>query len=477
MDNENKNPQNSLNEAELEEKVLQDVSEKIRDAAAELNDEIAEAEETADGIWEETEAEDFVEEAEPVIIGYDEEGNPIYAEEELPEPKKISMKMLYLILSLVGAAVIGAILCVVGIKVIPQWVKTGGSSTVPATPLKMAGEKVASVNGTAISDQDMEIYIYQAAQEFLNENGGLVSDPQEYDWSTEVEDGKTAEEVVKENAMKQAIEAILLAEAGEDSDLEWDEELETKYVEGQIYMTSKTYGTELFEANVLAQGYRDLDQYKRMMIRESYLSDITKDLTKNPDKYYPDVETLSEYAATEGATVKHILISKASTTEETVLPEDAAVEGEAAEGEEAVTEEPIDKKILAEEILKKVQEGGDFDALIKEFGEDPGQPEEGYTFGPGAMVPEFEEAAFALGLNEISEIVETVHGYHIIKRIPGEMDLVNYWKANAKIKTKQEVLDAISIEDVIKRCVENQEKFQELYTKYQEENPSTGMGY
>ena len=72
----------------------------------------------------------------------------------------------------------------------------------------------------------------------------------------------------------------------------------------------------------------------------------------------------------------------------------------------------------AQEVLEKAQAGEDFNALMEEYNEDPGEPEEGYYFPTGVMVQEFEDASFALQDGEISDIVETSYGYHIIKRLP-----------------------------------------------------------
>lgn len=73
----------------------------------------------------------------------------------------------------------------------------------------------------------------------------------------------------------------------------------------------------------------------------------------------------------------------------------------------------------AKEVLEKVNNGEDFDALIKEYGEDPGmksQPD-GYYFTKGRMVQEFEDAAYALEIGATTGLVETSYGYHIIKRL------------------------------------------------------------
>ena len=79
---------------------------------------------------------------------------------------------------------------------------------------------------------------------------------------------------------------------------------------------------------------------------------------------------------------------------------------------------PEEALAKAQEIRKKLLDGGDFATFAKNESDDTGTARNGGslgTFSKGRMVPEFEQAAFSLPVGQISEPVKTKFGYHIIK--------------------------------------------------------------
>ena len=86
-----------------------------------------------------------------------------------------------------------------------------------------------------------------------------------------------------------------------------------------------------------------------------------------------------------------------------------------AEGKPELTDEQALAK--AQEIRKKLADGGDFAAIAKAESDDTGSAKQGGDLGEfrhGMMVPPFEQAAFSLKIGEVSEPVKSPFGYHII---------------------------------------------------------------
>lgn len=115
-------------------------------------------------------------------------------------------------------------------------------------------------------------------------------------------------------------------------------------------------------------------------------------------KFYD--ENPGRFEEPEMVRASHILLSTRDEAQKELGPEQKAA-----------------KRKQAEEVLKKAKAGEDFAALAKQYSEDPGSKDKGgeYTFPRGRMVPEFEAAAFSLSPNQVSDLVTTQFGYHIIK--------------------------------------------------------------
>lgn len=127
------------------------------------------------------------------------------------------------------------------------------------------------------------------------------------------------------------------------------------------------------------------------LLIQTYLEDYLKNLIEVNEQ-----EVQEAYHADKTASVRHILL----------LTQDKS-EAEKAE---------IHKQM--EGILERVRQGEDFSELAQQYTEDPGSKENGglyEDFGRGRMVPPFEEAAFTVPVGDISDIVETTYGYHILK--------------------------------------------------------------
>ena len=79
----------------------------------------------------------------------------------------------------------------------------------------------------------------------------------------------------------------------------------------------------------------------------------------------------------------------------------------------------VEKLSLAQEIKAKIANGESFANLAKQHSIDSSKKRGGDLgfFGRGMMVQEFEKAAFALEKGQVSDIIKTQFGYHVIKRL------------------------------------------------------------
>ena len=142
----------------------------------------------------------------------------------------------------------------------------------------------------------------------------------------------------------------------------------------------------------------------KLVLERELKTNVTEDEVK---KYYD--EHPSNFEQPEMVRASHILLGTRDSATGTELPEDKKQA----------------KRKQMDDLLKRARGGEDFAKLAKEYSEDPGSKDQGgeYTFPRGKMVPPFESAAFSLNTNQISDIVTTQFGYHIIKlseKIPAQ---------------------------------------------------------
>lgn len=255
-------------------------------------------------------------------------------------------------------------------------------------------EVVATVNGKEITVKQYETNLALYKQSIESLYGTSI-------WDTEIEEGVKYKDKFKELMLDQIIDIeIIYEQAKKDNLLPTEEEVNSSFKTFKETIDSneetkksleKIGATDEFLKEQQEQDLT-LNNFKENFDKTTTISDeeIQKYYDENKESFYKDEVKAS-----------HILIS--------TVDENGKALSEAKKKE---------AKAKAEEVLKKAKAGEEFSALAKEYSDDTGSATEGGDlgyFGKGVMVSEFEDAAFGLDVGEVSEIVESQYGYHIIK--------------------------------------------------------------
>jgi peptidyl-prolyl cis-trans isomerase C len=253
----------------------------------------------------------------------------------------------------------------------------------PAHAASQTPQNAATVNGKAISMADYQTQVNRLLQQ-LSMTGHKLDDKQMAGLKKRILDNLVTREVLKQQAEK---EGIKVAPA----------KVEAEMAVIQKSTTPERFAASLKQMNMTEASFKD-SLATQMTIRELIDRDLASKLTVTPQEvkaFYDGNPKL--FNAPEMIRASHILVkvSKNATPKEKA----AAL-----------------AKIKA--ARKRILKGEDFATVAKQVSEDPGTKDKGGDlnfFPKGQMVPEFDKVAFALQPGQVSNIVKTSFGYHIIK--------------------------------------------------------------
>lgn len=243
-----------------------------------------------------------------------------------------------------------------------------------------AKDEVFRVEEMSCSLAEMMVYLTTTQSRYENVYGERI-------WETNL-DGVTLEENMKDMVLAQLsqIKAMNLLAIQEQVELSEEEKSKAKEAANEFYETLSKEERKVLNA--------DKDLMERLYREYALANKVYYHIIKDVNSEVSDDEART-------ITVDHILIKTYSLDEN-----NQKIEYNQEQKREAFSR--------AREVLQKAKEGISFDSLIATYNEDT---QSQYSFGKGEMNLGYETAAFNLGKGEISDIVETEYGYHIIKCI------------------------------------------------------------
>lgn len=249
----------------------------------------------------------------------------------------------------------------------------------------------AKVNGEVVSSTEYLNIVERAKKQYAGQMG--------MDFNSE--QGRSMLEGLKKNIMDSLVDMTLMKQKAHEMNLSVSEdEYTSRYKE---FLKSRYQGNEQsLEEDLKKNRITKVEfekQFKDQILLQELYQKIIADIKindKDIEEFY--TKNKDKFSVPEKISAKHILIK--------------AEEGKAEDVKKA--------KAKAEDLLKQIQGGANFEELAKKHSQDEGSKINGGElgdFGKGQMVPQFEEAAWKLKEGEVTSApIQTRFGWHIIKR-------------------------------------------------------------
>jgi peptidyl-prolyl cis-trans isomerase SurA len=258
---------------------------------------------------------------------------------------------------------------------------------------------------------------------------------------------------------------LLLLAAQKDTTIEVTSKEVEAAVEDQLKKLKSEVSPEAFEAQLKAEGLTESElrkkyreQIKNQMMTErlisSKLSKVSVSTKEVKDFYQTYKDSIPDQP--EAVKLSHILLE--------IKP----------------SQETLDSlKRKAEEILELVKSGQDFADLASMYSDDPSGKEGGDLgyFKKGDMIPKFEQVAFSLNPGEVSNVVETEFGYHVIKVEEKKDDRVHARHILILVRPSQEdTLKVLALADSLYHQLLEGTDFGEMAKKFSADEESKKLG-